>query len=82
VNVELICITILTVLLVVTNGFWAVVTFSLLNRLMSRDFFEFKQAKVYGKPKAVKNDATGDELVIDPLDEQQAQQMNSMMGMV
>lgn len=74
-------IAILSVLLLVSNIFWSFVCFNLVNRLMSRNFFEFKQAKSVGKAKEP-DQKPADELVIDPIDEQQAREMNSIIGVI
>lgn len=68
---------ILTVLLIAQNIFWARVVLMLTNRLMSRNYAELKQAE--NKPAApalVQDDGR------DPEAERQAQELNSMFGMV
>ena len=42
----------LALLLVLTNVFWALCTHKLLNKVMSRSFWEFQQAKVIPKSEA------------------------------
>ncbi len=68
----------LSLLLIATNVFWAFVVVRLTDRLMSRNYVEYAQGKVLGKPQPMSQATT--ELVEDPIDQQQAQEMNSMMG--
>ncbi len=70
---------VLSVMLVLTNVLWAYLCLQLMDRLMSRNYVEFKQGKSIGKPELVK---APDELVVDPVDELQAQEMNALMGIV
>ncbi len=71
---------ILGVLLLASNGLWAFLCIRLMDRLMSRNFAEYAQVKQSFKKKIEQKGP--DELVIDPIDEMQAQEMNSMMGIV
>lgn len=43
---------VLCLLLVVTNAFWAFITHKLLNKVMSRTFWEYQQAKIIPKTEA------------------------------
>ena len=45
---------VVSALLVFTNIFWALVTTALVNRLMSRNYFEFKEASLIAEKKAGK----------------------------
>lgn len=70
---------ILGILLLASNCLWAFLCIQLMDRLMSRNYVEFKQSKMIGKQqKPEKQDP--EELVIDPIDALQAQEMNTMMG--
>ncbi len=68
---------VLSVLLLASNALWAFLCVRLMDRLMSRNYMEFKQATVYGRPEPVKGP---DELVVDPIDQIQAQEMNALVG--
>lgn len=69
---------VLIALLIGSNIYWASICFKLTNRLMSRNYFEFKQSErkpIKSKP----------ELVIDEPDEYaeaQAREINTLMNMV
>ncbi len=71
---------ILAAMLILTNVLWAFLSVQLMDRLMSRNYLEFKQGKTMGKPELVSKKP--DELVIDPIDELQAQEMNALVGIV
>ncbi len=70
----------LSVVMIASNVLWAFLCVQLMDRLMSRNYLEFKQGKVMGKPEPeVKRP---DELVVDPIDQLQAQEMNALVGIV
>ncbi len=55
----------LAILFTLSNVFWAVVSFKLINRLMSRNFYEYKVADGVGadaKVKAKKNTDYGNQI--------------------
>jgi len=67
----------LVIALIASNVFWANVCFKFVNRLMARDYTEFKLAE--RKPQK-----TGPHLVLPETDEfaeAQAREINSLMGM-
>ena len=66
--------------LIATNALWAYLVFRLTDRLMSRNYMEFVQAKAYGRREPEKT--APDTLVEDPIDQIQAQEMNAMIGIV
>lgn len=76
---ELVALALLSVLLLATNVFWAKIVFELNNRLMSRSFYEFSQAQALQTPKA-SSPPSSDGMHIDPVDERQAREINSLMG--
>lgn len=53
---------VLSALLVFTNVFWALIVTALINRLMSRNYFEFKEASLIAEKKAGKLKAGTQEL--------------------
>ncbi len=61
--------------------YWSTIVFKLTNRLMSKDFYAYKQAEMVGQTKASKTPSIT-EAVIDPMDERQANEMNSILGIV
>ena len=67
-------------LLLISNILWIAVIFRLLNRLMSRNYAEYVQAKQIGKPKPVP------EVKIDPVvelsEKRRAEELNKIMGMI
>ena len=68
----------LSVLLVIQQIFWAKVCYGLVNRLMSRSFHEYEQAKALKFPSVP-------QIQVDEVDyesERQAQDLNSLMGVV
>lgn len=69
---------ILGILLLASNALWAFLCVQLMDRLMSRNYVEFKQGKQIGT--ASKKAIAPDELVVDPIDAIQAQEMNTLMG--
>jgi hypothetical protein len=81
VNGDIFALGVLSVLLVGSNAFWAKIFFSLSNRLMSRSYYDFVQTEKLKAPTKRAEKPT-EEMVIDPIDEQQAQSLNSMFGMV
>lgn len=79
---EEIVIAILGFLLLATNIFWAKLTLSLTNRLMSRNYFEFTQGKKNEASEKKPRESDPFKLEIDPHDQQVADQLNSLMGIV
>lgn len=68
-------------LLLGSNVFWAKHCAKLTDKLMSRDFADYVQAEKYRTTVNKKtSDIVNDDDVIDPRDEAQAQQLNSMLG--
>lgn len=82
-SVELFVIGILTVLVIAQNVYWARVNHSLVNRLMSRDYVEYAQAKKIErqKPEKLTPLPVLQEDAIDPESARQAQELNSMFNM-
>jgi hypothetical protein len=70
----------LVLLLVVQQIFWAKMCSGLLNKLMSRNYYEYAQAQALKYPSAQKLQVVDDE--VDPEAERQAREINSLMGMV
>lgn len=66
---------VLAALLIVTNAYWAYVCFRLVNRLMSRNFYEFRAAEKRPEKPQVKKP----ELERDEYAEAQAAQLNSII---
>ena len=73
-NVELVIVGILIVFLIAQQAFWSVVVFKLTNRIMSRDFSEFKRANAPQKLSPLPQDAS------DTIDEQLATDANKFFG--
>lgn len=71
---------ILSGLLIATNAMWAYLTIRLMDRLMSRNYVEYQQGKVIGKPMKTEPETTT--MVEDPIDVHQAQEMNALIGIV
>jgi len=72
----------LVVLIIAQNIFWARVSLSLANRLMSRDFQDFAYGKRISKAKNEQDkvqDVAGE--VSDPEAERQAHELNSIFNM-
>ena len=80
-NGEMFLLGLLSVLIVASNTFWAWVTYSLLNRLMSRTYIEYAQGKQEEKRKPQTLQSQQD-VVVDPESERQAQELNSILNMV
>lgn len=73
----------LSVLLLGSNVFWAKHCAKLTDKLMSRNFADYISTEKYRTTAKAKTSVTvEDEDVIDPRDASQAQQLNSIMGMV
>lgn len=83
-NAEIVTLILLAILIVGSNAFWAYTCMQLTNRLMSRNYFEYTQGKVNLKPlrPQTRKQPNEDELVVDPEDDRQARDMNSLMGIV
>ena len=77
-NLEYFVIGFLCFLIIAQNVFWAKVCFNLTNRVMSRNYSELRQAEQ--KPAAAAEKVSEDEH--DPFAEQQAQQLNTLFGIV
>jgi hypothetical protein len=80
-SLDLISLIIVSTLFVATNAFWAMLTLKLVNKLMSRSYFEYVQAEALSKPQPVSAHVENSES-IDPTDLRQAQDMNSLIGVV
>lgn len=78
-NIEFFIIGVLVVLLIGQQVYWAKLTLSLANRLMSRNYFELVQAEMQKKPR--KNKISDEpETIYDPEDLRQAREANALMG--
>lgn len=75
--IEYFVIGILTVLIIALNVFWANVVLKLANRVMSRDYKEFREAEK--RPAPVIRLPLEDH---DPDAERQSKDLNSLMGLV
>lgn len=78
-SIEVGIIAVLSCLLIAQNIYWAKVCLNLTNRLMSRNYVEFKQAETKRtelKPKIVQDE------YFDPVADRQAQDLNSILGIV
>jgi hypothetical protein len=62
-------------LLIGTNAFWAFITHKLLNKVMSRTFWEYQQAKVIPKSEAQALKDALKEVKVDSQDKIEQQQM-------
>lgn len=80
-SLEFFVIGILLVFTLASNVFWALVTFNLMNRLMSKSFGDYVQGKKLAKSKPQTHQHTQD-VVIDPEVERQAQELNTLFNMV
>lgn len=81
-NIDFFIIGVLTVLLLGQHVFWSRTVLQLTNRLMSRNYYDFKQAEQVGKPRPASPSVDPDQLVIDPIDQRQADEMNSIIGVI
>ena len=79
-SLELATLIILVTLFVATNVFWSMLTLKLVNKIMSRSYYEYVQAQELKTQKPVS--VSQPEQYIDPGDERQAQDMNSLVGIV
>ena len=78
-NGEYFTLGLLAVVLLATNIFWARYCLHLTNRIMSRNYFDVATAeRKVTKPKV----SDEPEMVFDPEDERQAENINSIFGMV
>jgi hypothetical protein len=59
-SLEAMLVLIMAALLVLTNALWAVNTHRLINKLMSRNFFEYKEASLQDEKLKVKSNQTPD----------------------
>lgn len=78
-TVELMAAGLLIVLLLGSNLFWAVMCNRLINKLMSRSYAEYEQAQALRTPRAPEHPS------VEPIDhdaERQAQEINSILGVV
>lgn len=73
---------VLSLLLVATNLFWAMLTLKLTNKLMSRSYYEYVQAENLKKPPKSNRKKELAEEEFDPIDVKQAQDMNSLMNII
>lgn len=80
-STEISVIILLAALLIVTQVFWANICLKLSNRLMSRNYYEVVQAEKLGKTPTVLKPLES-EMKIDPEDERQASELNSLFGIV
>ena len=71
----------LTILLLASNVYWAQIARELNSRLMSRNHFEFVQTEKLRKENPKRGEVEEGEMRIDPQDERQAQELNTLMGM-
>lgn len=78
---EQIALGLLTVILLAQQFIWAKICFNLINRLMSRSYFEFEQAQALKFPKAQTPPAKAPD-AFDIEDERQAQSANALLGLV
>lgn len=76
-SVELTGLVLIIILLLASNLFWALVCNRLVNKLMSRSYFEFEQAKALSKPSALPPQPTE---YVDDEAERQAQDANKFFA--
>lgn len=79
-NIDYFLIGFMLVLIVAQNIFWARYCLMLTNRIMSRNYAEVVQVERQNKVVPPRVDKS--EEVIDPEDQRQAMNLNSMFGMV
>lgn len=72
----------LLVLLLASNIFWAKICYDLVNKLMSGSYYNYEAAKALKRPRVLKTQVDDDPMVIDPVDLKQAQEMNSLIGVM
>lgn len=64
-------------MLIASNCYWAYLHYILTNKLMSRNFYEYQQAQALLSPEVTYTHPVEH---IDPVDERQARDMNSLVG--
>jgi hypothetical protein len=80
VNAEFFVLGLLSVMIVASNVFWARMVKELTAKIMSRSHYEFVQAEKLKVPRPAARASEDDS--IHPDDERQAQQLNSIFGVV
>jgi len=78
-SVEFFLLGLLSILLIGSNVFWAKMVFRMSDRLMSRNYFEFTQVEKL-KSARPKPETKTEDYMIDPEDERQARELNSMFN--
>jgi len=78
-NLEYFLVGIFLVFTLASNVFWAWVTYNLLNRLMSRTYFEYAQGK-REETKKPQPPQSLQEVMIDPEDQRQANEINAIFN--
>jgi hypothetical protein len=81
VNVEAFALGILSVMLLASNVFWAKMVAMLTNKIMSRSYYEFRQAEKLKDP-PVRTESKEDDYMVDPEDERQAKELNAILNIV
>lgn len=83
-NLECFIIGMLTVLLLGQQVYWSKIVHSLMNKLMSRDYQNYAEIKKFldNKPKLQRAPSEESDAAIDPIAEQHAQQLNSLIGAI
>lgn len=76
--IEYFVIGILTVLIIALNVFWANVVLKLANRVMSRDYKEFREAEKRHEAPVIRLPLEDH----DPDAERQSKDLNSLMGLI
>lgn len=69
-------------LLVGSNIYWAVVCHRLVNKVMSRNYAEYLQSENVGRPRANKFQQSVEEPAIVKAEQQRAEELNKIMGMI
>lgn len=80
--IENFIIGVLTMLLLGQQVYWSRIVHSLMDKLMSRDYQNYAEVKKFLKNKPTHFEAPSDDAASDPVAEQHAQELNTIMGMV
>lgn len=78
---EYFIIGILVVLMIAQNVYWAKVNYNLINRLMSRNYFEYATAAKQEKIIEPQTHQQFQDEAIDPESDRQAQELNTLFNM-
>lgn len=81
-STELTVILLLSCLVIVQHIYWSRIVNGLIDRLMSKNHFEYAQGQRHLKDKPPKTHLALQDEVIDPESDRQAQELNSLFPMV